>query len=292
MDRRLWRQGLWFWKECEIMNTDKLVLAAEKIREASPGFRPKLALVMGSGWREVANGFDVRQTFHYADIPELGAPQVAGHNGQLLLAKESGIDLLIFAGRRHWYEGAGWDPIAFPVCLAKIMGVSGMVLTNSAGGINKSFLPGTVMVMDDHVNLMGTNPLIGAPHAFWGTRFPDMTCIYDKGYRCLFDQVSQSTGVVLSHGVYLAVTGPSYETPAEIAAFRQMGADAVGMSTVPEAILAHAAGLKVVGLSCITNAAAGGTSSLSHEEVLAGARVAIPGLTTVLREFVRRVATQ
>jgi purine-nucleoside phosphorylase len=271
------------------MNTDKLIVAAEKLRGAFQGFRPKVAIVMGSGWREVSNGFTVKQTINYGDIPELGAPQVAGHGGQLLLAEQAGIDLLIFAGRRHWYEGVGWEPIAFPACLAKTLGVSGMVLTNSAGGIRKSFQAGAVMVIDDHINLMGVNPLIGPHHAFWGTRFPDMTCIYDKGHRDTLDLISQSEGIPLAHGTYLAVTGPSYETPSEITAFRQWGADAVGMSTVPEAILAHAAGLKVVGLSCITNAAAGGSTVLSHDEVLAGARVAIPTLTRLLQEFVKKI---
>lgn len=272
-----------------MINTGKLIQAAEQIRLAAFACRPKLAIVMGSGWREVASGFSVEQTFNYEDISVLGATQVAGHGGQILLAEQDGEDLLIFAGRRHWYEGEGWDPIAFPVCLAKMMGATGLVLTNSAGGIRETFHPGTVMVIDDHINLMGANPLIGSSHPFWGTRFPDMTCVYDKGYRALLDQAGEKAGVSLSHGTYLAVTGPSYETPAEIAAFRQMGADAVGMSTVPEAILAHAAGLKVAGLSCITNAAAGGSSGLSHEEVLAGARLAIPVLTRVVKEFVRRV---
>lgn len=270
------------------INTDALIVAAEKIRAVAPGFSPDLAIVMGSGWREVANGFTVRNSIAYADVPELGAPQVAGHGGQILLAEHEEARLLIFAGRRHWYEGVGWDPIAFPVCLAKTMGAQGLVLTNSAGGIRKNFQPGSVMVIDDHINLMGANPLVGPSHAFWGARFPDMTCIYDKAYRALLDHAARSVGVPLVHGTYLAVTGPSYETPAEIRAFRQMGADAVGMSTVPEAILAHAAGLKVAGLSCITNAAAGGTALLSHEEVLAGARMAIPALTRALQEFVRR----
>ena len=274
-----------------MIHTDTLIVAAEKIRNQFPGFRPKLALVMGSGWREVANGFSVRETLNYADIPELGAPQVAGHGGELLLAEQAGVELLIFAGRRHVYEGVGWDPVAFPVCLTKLMGASGLVLTNSAGGIRNSFQPGTVMGIADHINLMGTNPLIGPHHVFWGPRFPDMTCIYDKGYRALLDQAAQRAGMTLAHGVYLAVTGPSYETPAEIELFRQMGADAVGMSTVPEAILAHAAGLKVAGLSCITNAAAGGASSLSHEEVLAGARMAVPALTGLLQEFIKKVVT-
>lgn len=273
------------------MNTEALLVAAKKIRAVAPGFTPRLAIVMGSGWREVADGFTVRQSIAYADIPELGVPQVAGHGGQLLFAEHEGADLLIFAGRRHWYEGVGWDPIAFPACLAKTLGAQGVVLTNSAGGIRKTFPPGAVMVIDDHINLMGVNPLIGPSHPFWGPRFPDMTCIYDKAYRALLDQAAQGAGVPIVHGIYLAVTGPSYETPAEIGAFRQMGADAVGMSTVPEAILAHAAGLKVAGLSCITNAAAGGAPALSHEEVLAGARLAIPALTRILQEFVRKAVS-
>lgn len=269
------------------MDTDKLIKCAQDVRAAFPSFRPQFALVMGSGWRDVAAGFTVRHALDYAAIPVLGATQVAGHGGQLLMAAQDGVELLIFAGRRHWYEGAGWEPIAFPVCLSKIMGAQGMVLTNSAGGIKPGFRAGAVMVIDDHINLMGTNPLIGPNHPFWGTRFPDMTCVYDKGYRDRLGKSAQRAGVVLDHGVYLAVTGPSYETPAEIKAFRAMGADAVGMSTVPEAILAHAAGLKVAGLSCITNAAAGLGGLLSHEEVLAGAKAAIPGLTRLLQEFVR-----
>jgi len=246
---------------------------------------------MGSGWRDVVKGFEVKHTVDYAEIPELGTPQVSGHGGHLLLAEQDGADLLIFAGRRHWYEGVGWDPIAFPVCLARTMGAQGMVLTNSAGGIRESLPPGSMMVIDDHINLMGINPLVGSHHAFWGPRFPDMTCIYDKGYRAILDQAAACAGITVAHGVYMAVTGPSYETPAEITAFRKMGADAVGMSTVPEAILAHAAGLRVAGLSCIANAAAGGASTLSHQDVLAGAQMAIPGLTLVLQEFVKRAVT-
>ncbi len=270
------------------MNTDRLIEAAYKIWDAAPSFRPTLAMVMGSGWREVANGFTIRQSFEYADIPELGAPQVVGHGGQILLAHQTEVDLLIFAGRRHWYEGAGWDPIAFPICLSKIMGTSGVVLTNSAGGIRNSFSPGRVMIIKDHINLMGVNPLVGPHHAFWGSRFPDMTCIYDKAYQALLKEASSIAGITLEQGTYMAVSGPSYETPAEIEAFRQMGADAVGMSTAPEAILAYAAGLKVAGLSCITNVASGDASSLSHEDVLANAQGAIPALTRLLQEFVKK----
>lgn len=269
------------------MDTDRIMAAAGLIRDRFPAFRPRLALVMGSGWRDVASAFRVRHALEYASIPELGAPQVEGHGGQLLMAELYGLSLLVFAGRRHGYEGAGWEPVAFPVCLAKVMGAEGIVLTNSAGGINTGFKVGTVMLIRDHINLMGTHPLIGPHHPFWGARFADMTTVYDPDYGGRFIRAASQAGVCLEQGVYLAVTGPSYETPAEIKAFRALGADAVGMSTVPEAILAHAAGLKVAGLSCITNAAAGQGQALSHDEVLAGARAVVPKLTLLLQEFIR-----
>ena len=268
------------------MNTQSLVLASHKIRDAYAGFHPRLALVTGSGWREVASGFTVRHTIEFASIPELGAPGVAGHGGQILLAEHEGVELLIFAGRRHWYEGIGWEPVAFPVCLARTFEVEGIVLTNSAGAINPAFQPGTIMILVDHINLMGTNPLVGPADPFWGTRFPDMSAVYDPDYRRRLGVAAARAGVPLAQGVYLAVTGPSYETPAEIAAFRTLGADAVGMSTVPEAILARATGLRVAGISCITNAAAGQGVPPCHEEVLAAAQAAIPSLTRLLKEFV------
>lgn len=272
------------------INTDILIAAASRIAGAFPMFRPQVALVLGSGWREVVETFPARHVLEFASIPELGAPSVAGHGGRLILAEQGRSQLLVFAGRRHWYEGVGWDPIAFPVCLARTMGAQGMVLTNSAGGINTRFKVGTVMVVEDHINLMGTHPLIGPAHPFWGARFPDMTTVYDRGYRELMKQAGSQAGVALDHGVYLAVSGPSYETPAEIKAFRGLGADAVGMSTVPEAILAHAAGLRVAALSCITNAAAGQGQVLSHEEVLAGAQASIPSLSRLLQAFVAGLA--
>jgi purine-nucleoside phosphorylase len=245
---------------------------------------------MGSGWRDVVSGFRVLHAVRYADVPELGAPQVAGHGGELLLAHHTGVNLLVFSGRRHWYEGAGWDPIAFPVALAKTMGAQGLLLTNSAGGIRSDLTPGSLMVIDDHINLMGLNPLAGPETPFWGARFPDMSRVYDIDYRARLDAAAHGTGIKLTHGVYLAVSGPSYETPAEIEAFRRLGADAVGMSTVPEAILAHAAGLRVAGLSCIANAAAGRAGILSHKEVLAGAKAAIPSLTRLIQAFVEQIA--
>ena len=270
------------------MNPSSLLAAAERIARQLPATRPSLALIMGSGWREVTNGFQVDHTLSYSDIPELGAPQVAGHGGELMLARHAGVNLLVFSGRRHWYEGAGWDPIAFPIALAKTVGAQGIILTNSAGGIRSDLTAGSLMIIDDHINHMGLNPLLGPALPFWGPRFPDMSRTYDPDYRAIFDAAARRSGIVLAHGVYLAVSGPSYETPAEIAAFRTLGADAVGMSTVPEALLAHAAGLRVAGLSCISNAAAGSTATLSHQEVLTGARSAIPALTTLIQAFVEQ----
>jgi purine-nucleoside phosphorylase len=245
---------------------------------------------MGTGWREVVDSFQVDHVLGYSDIPELGATQVAGHGGELMLAHHAGVNLLVFSGRRHWYEGAGWDPIAFPVALARTLGTQGILLTNSAGGIRSDLTAGTLMVIDDHINLMGVNPLVGPALPFWGPRFPDLSRLYDPAYRTLLDSAARNAGVAVAHGVYLSVPGPSYETPAEIGAFRRLGADAVGMSTVPEAILAHAAGLRVAGLSCIANVAAGSTTTLSHSDVLAGARAAIPSLTRLMQEFVEQFA--
>jgi purine-nucleoside phosphorylase len=266
------------------------LLAAERVRRTLPDARPSLALIMGSGWRDVIDGFQVEHTLSYGEIPELGATQVAGHGGELMLARHAGVQLLLFSGRRHWYEGAGWDPIAFPIALAKTMGAEGVLLTNSAGGIRSDLTAGTLMIIDDHINLMGINPLVGPALPFWGPRFPDMSRVYDRAYGALCDAAAHQAGVAVAHGVYLAVSGPSYETPAEILAFRRLGADAVGMSTVPEAILAHAAGLRVAGLSCIANAAADAATTLSHNDVLAGARAAIPLLTRLLQAFVEQWA--
>ena len=272
------------------MNLSILTTAAARVHHALPDSHPRLALIMGSGWQDVAAGFQIHATLDYGEIPELGTPQVGGHAGQLAWATYTGIELLVFIGRRHWYEGIGLGPIAFPIVLAKMMGAQGLVLTNSAGGIRPGVKPGTVMVIDDHINLMGFNPLIGPSNPFWGPRFPDMSRVYDMAYRSSFDAAAERAGTAVTHGVYVAVSGPSYETPAEIDAFRRLGADAVGMSTVPEAILAHAAGLRVAGLSCITNAAAGATHTLAHEDVLAGAQAAMPKLTRLLQEFIHNEA--
>jgi purine-nucleoside phosphorylase len=268
------------------MNNDLLAEAAAAVRALLGHPRPLAALILGSGWNEVAEAFPIRQAIAYADIPCLGSTGVAGHAGRLLLSDAGAYPLLVFQGRRHWYEGLGWEPIACPIRISLAMGARLVLLTNAAGGIRTDLKAGDLMVIDDHINAMGASPLIGPHFPAWGPRFPDQSGIYDASLRGKMLAAAERLGLRLPHGVYLATTGPAYETPAEVAAFRAMGADAVGMSTVPEATLAHAAGMRVVGLSCIANPAAGvSPAPLSHEEVLAATSRAQPRMKRLLAEF-------
>jgi purine-nucleoside phosphorylase len=273
------------------MNNAQFQAAIDALQALVPDARPRWALVLGSGWGVVADAFPARREIAYADIPGLGNTQVQGHAGRLLIAPLGGADLLIFQGRRHWYEGVGWQPLALPTVLSAALGVTTMVLTNAAGGIRADLRPGDLMVIDDHINAMGANPLIGPHDPRWGARFPDMSAVYAPALRAAFDAAAQTAASPVKHGVYLATSGPTYETPAEIRAFRTLGADAVGMSTVPEAILAHAAGMRVAGLSCITNLAAGVSQTpLSHAEVIAESQRAQSRMRALLVEFFKILA--
>ncbi len=273
------------------MNASQMLPCLESVHAAMPGLRPHVVMVLGSGWCEAMAGFRTVASLSYADLPGMGLPQVAGHAGRLVRAEWEGMDVLVFAGRRHWYEGAGWVPVALPVALAHALGAKVMVLTNSAGGIREGVPPGTLMVIDDHINAIGANPLVGPHDAMWGPRFPDMSRVYDPVLRQRLDQAAHRARVGVIHGVYLAVSGPVYETPAEVNAFRRMGADAVGMSTVPEAMLAHAAGLRVAGLSCITNTA-GVVHAGSHQDVLIQATRVVPAMRAMLGEFMALTAQE
>ncbi len=268
------------------MNTKLLEQSAELIRRKWPAAKPVCGLVCGSGWGQVVASFGARDVLPYKDIPAIGSPSVAGHSGQLVWGEGAGRETFIFQGRRHWYEGEGWTPIAAPLYLLKQFGAKVVVLTNAAGGIREGMSPGDLMILSDHINLMSTNPLLGAHDPFWGPRFPDLSGVYDKELRALAEKAGRKVGVNMTHGVYLAASGPTYETPAEIRAYRTLGADAVGMSTVPEAMLAHAAGLRVLGISCITNLAAGiSRQNLSHEEVTATTQATMPRMQAVLAEL-------
>lgn len=245
------------------------------------------ALILGSGWSDAAEAFEPLAELPYSAIPAMGPPGVAGHRGRLLLARTGKRHLLIFQGRRHWYEGLGWSPVALPVYIAARAGARVALITNAAGGINPEFAPGDLMLITDHINAIGINPLVGPHHAIWGDRFPDQSQLYDHELKAQWRESAVASGIPLREGVYLAISGPCYETPAEVRVFRGMGADAVGMSTVPEAMLAGAAGLRVTAVSCITNHAAGVTGApLGHAEVLDATKKAMPAMRTLLHHMV------
>jgi len=203
-----------------------------------------------------------------------------------MLATASGLQVLVFQGRRHWYEGVGWEPIALPVYVAREMGASCLVVTNASGGIRRDLEPGRLVLITDHINAMGANPLAGPHDPFWGGRFPDQTHVYDPELSKLLKEAAVHVGIPLTPGVYLATTGPTYETPAEVRAFETMGADVVGMSTVPEAILGNAAGMRVAGLSCVANMATGiSETPLSHDDVVSAVQASQRKLATLFTEF-------
>ena len=236
--------------------------------------RPPLAIVLGSGFQQVAARLRVAAEIPYAKLPGFPRPGVHGHEGKILLGHFGDAPVLVLSGRAHFYEGHPMEAVTFPMRVLAAFGIRDVLLTNAAGGINRRFRPGDFMVLTDHINLMGTNPLRGelAPGR---ERFVDLTRVYAEELSALLRRAGRQTKQPLRTGVYLAVSGPSYETPAEIRAFGRLGADAVGMSTVPEAVVARQCGLRVAGLSCITNLASGrGNASLAHADVLAtGARV-------------------
>lgn len=230
--------------------------------------RPRLAIVLGSGFHAAAREVEIEREIPYGQLPGFPRPSVPGHAGKLIAGRLGGTPVLLLSGRAHYYEGHDMGMVTFGARALAALGITDLLLTNAAGGINPRFRRGDFMVIDDHINLMGTNPLRG-PCAEGLSRFVDLSVAYDAGLRRLLRQAGARCGMKLRGGVYLAVSGPNYETPAEIRAFARLGADAVGMSTVPEAIVARQCGMRVAGLSCITNLAAGiHGGELSHAEVL------------------------
>ncbi|MGA1529340.1 MAG: purine-nucleoside phosphorylase [Kiritimatiellia bacterium] len=273
------------------MEIERLEKALAKIKLHFDNPEPVAGLILGSGWGDVLESFEIIDTLSYEDIPGLGKTGVVGHSGRLVLARGAGLLTMIFQGRRHYYEGEGWTPVALPVYVLKQLGVSWVLLTNAAGGVREDLVPGSLMILSDHINNMGDNPLIGPHHPCWGPRFPDLSHAYDAGMRGALRRASESANLDVSEGIYLAGSGPFYETPAEIRAYRSMGADAVGMSTVPEAMLANAAGLRVAGLSCITNSAAGiSKNPLSHEEVTETSQQTMPKMKAMIAGFWKEMA--
>ena len=262
--------------------------ALEILKDKAP-FIPELAIVLGSGLGALADGPEAKRgvAIPFTDLPHFPAPTVPGHGGKLVFCEFEGRKVVLQAGRFHFYEGHPMSLVVTPMRLYGRLGVKAVLLTNAAGALNPAFGVGDLMALTDHINLFGTNPLIG-PNVEPGPRFPDMTAIYDPAYRAHLQACAQRLGQTLREGVYLGLTGPSYETPAEIRAFRVLGADAVGMSTVPEAIVARQEGLRVAGISCLCNMAAGLLpQALTHQEVLEAGAAASSRFEALVRAFVR-----
>ena len=240
---------------------------AARLKKISP-LRPTLAIVLGSGFHHALAELRVAKKISYAQLPGWPKPAVSGHAGELYFGHLGRTPVLALSGRAHFYEGHDMERVTFATRTLAAFGITDLLLTNAAGGLNKNFRAGDFMVLTDHINFMGTNPLRGPQYENW-PRFVDLTETYDQKLRALLFRAGRLARLKLQRGVYLAVSGPSYETPAEIRAFATLGADAVGMSTVPEAIVARQCGLRVAAVSCITNLAAGiSPKNLSHAEVL------------------------
>lgn len=247
------------------------VAAAVRAIRGRTSMVPRLAFVLGSGFQAVEGRVRADATIPYADLPGFAVPGVAGHAGRLVVGEWAGRPVALLSGRAHYYEGHSLAVITFPIRVLAALGVEAVVLTNAAGAINRRFRAGEFMLLRDHINFMGANPLRGLV-APGGTRFVDLSATYDAGLQRALQQAARRVGVPLRRGVYLAVPGPNYETPAEIRAFARWGADAVGMSTVPEAIVARQCGLRVAAVSCLANLAAGRGGAVNHAEVLAAGR--------------------
>ncbi len=265
--------------------------AAARIQKLTK-LRPRLAMVLGSGFHTVRSALAIEGRISYGQLPGFPPPGISGHAGELLVAKLAGTPVIVLSGRAHFYEGHPMSRVTFAVRVLAACGIETLLLTNAAGGVNPAFHVGDFMAITDHINFMGVNPLRGAAEPDL-PRFVDLSCAYDAGLRRLLAQSARARGLKLRSGVYLAVCGPSYETPAEIRAFRRLGADAVGMSTVPEVILARQCGIRVAGLSCITNLAAGlGRKPLSHQEVLETAERVGKTAARLLETFAKRYGRQ
>jgi purine-nucleoside phosphorylase len=266
--------------------------AAARFIQKKTKLRPKIALVLGSGLGAFADEFAGATRIPYAKIPHFPRSTAIGHAGQLVIGKVDGVEVAGMQGRVHLYEGYSAQDVAFPIRVFSRLGIKAVILTNAAGGIKKEFTQGRLVVISDHINLQGANPLSGPNADKFGPRFPDMTNAYDKKFREFTLAAGRRLGVVLGEGVYAALAGPSYETPAEIRYLRSIGADLVGMSTAPEVIAARHSGIRALGISCVTNAAAGVLDQpLDHNEVLETAERVKSQFIALLRSVIPQIAT-
>jgi purine-nucleoside phosphorylase len=270
----------------------RLAEAARLIQSKSQ-LRPQVGLVLGSGLGAFARSLEKRTVIPYGQIPHWPVSTAIGHSGELVIGTSQGVPLAVMSGRAHLYEGYTPEQVVFPVRVLGRMGIKIVIFTNAAGSVNVNYHPGELMIISDHINFMGVNPLMGPNEEALGLRFFDMTEPYDPVLAQLAERACSKVGMTVRKGVYIAFTGPSYETPAEIKMARALGADAVGMSTVPEVIAARHMGMRVLGISCITNMAAGVLKKkLDHREVLDTAEKVREGLIEVLQRLVQDVAKQ
>ncbi len=246
---------------------EKLKICLEYVKKKTD-FVPKVALILGSGLGDFAESVDAAEIINYGDIPGFPCSTVAGHKGRFIFGNVRGVPCVIMQGRVHYYEGYSMSDVVLPVRLMRLLGAQTLILTNAAGGINEGFGAGDLMVIRDHIASLVPSPLLGENIESLGVRFPDMTGVYDKNLSDTIFKLGKELGIAIKEGVYLQTTGPQYETPAEIRAYRLLGADAVGMSTACEAIAARHCGYRICGISCISNLAAGMSGKpLTHEEV-------------------------
>ncbi len=272
----------------------KMLSLKDRVKESAEFIKkridivPETGLVLGSGLGVIAEEVTGGISIDYKDIPHFPLPTVAGHSGALAVGKIGGKNVIVQKGRSHFYEGYSMEMITFCVRVFRELGVQNLILTNAAGGINPVFSPGDLMIISDHINFMGTNPLIGPNDDYFGVRFPDLAHAYPADFRKIAHQSAARLGIMMREGVYVGLTGPSYETPAELRMFQRLGGDAVGMSTVPEVIVANHIGLNVLGISCITNIFIPGKPA-DHDEVLEAAEKVKPLFKKLVKDIVMNI---
>jgi len=273
------------------MSYDSVQVCAKHIKDNFSGVIPKLAMVLGSGLNDLAESIDNATVFSFGDLPGFPEPTVAGHAGRMLIGKIGGKPVICMQGRAHAYEGHSEEKLGFSTRVLWALGVEILLLTNAAGSLDESAGPGSLMAITDHINFSGVNPLVGVNDDRFGPRFPDVTAAWDKALTAELMACAEALGFPLHSGTYLMAKGPNFETPAEIRAFRMMGANAVGMSTVPECLVARHCGMRVCGVSSVTNYAAGMTGEeLTHHETMEYGAIAAVNLDKLLRAFALKLA--
>jgi len=271
------------------MDMKRIDKICESIKARVP-FVPEVLVILGSGLGSMAEQVEDKIIIKYEDIDDFMVSTVEGHAGQFVFGLYKGKKVVMMQGRFHYYEGHSMKEVTLPVFVMRRLGVKNMIVTNACGGVNTSLKPGDLMLIEDHLNFTGNNPLMGSNLDEFGPRFPDMSKVYDRGLMALAQRIGEEENITLKKGVYAIYTGPSYETPAEIRAYRVLGADAIGMSTVPEAIVANYSGMRVLGVSCITNMAAGILDQpLNHAEVIEVSARVREGFTTLISRVIEEM---